>query len=208
MPPTLRWPFRFSRPAAFASATNSASRSASAGDERDVHEGAVLLAHGAAGRACSRRGSRREAAAFSSLRCLHGLEAALVLQPLEHLAADVDAVGGRRVVQASSRRPASCSCSMVGVPGSTSSVIQVLADDGDDHAGRADVLLHAAVDDAVLGHVHRLGQEARRHVGHQRSLPLVLGSVWNFGAVDGVVLADVHIVGVVATACRSEQSGM
>ena len=74
---------------------------------------------------------------------------------------------------------------------------QILPDDADDHTGRADVLLHAAVDHAVLGHVHRLGQKTAGHVGHQ-VFPLGVGQLPELGAVDGIVLADVDIVRVLA----------
>ena len=73
---------------------------------------------------------------------------------------------------------------------------EVVADDDDSHAGRAHVLLNAAVDEAVLRHVHGLGQEARRHVGHQR-FSVRVGQLVVHGAVDGLVLADVDVVGVV-----------
>ena len=45
---------------------------------------------------------------------------------------------------------------------------QIFPDDDNDHTGRADVLLHAAVDHAILRHIHRLGQKARGHIGNQR----------------------------------------
>jgi hypothetical protein len=45
---------------------------------------------------------------------------------------------------------------------------EVVAHDDDGHAGGADVLLHAAVDDAVPLDVDGLGQVVGGHVRHQR----------------------------------------
>ena len=164
-----------------------------AGDERDVHERAVLLAHGAA-EELARIEEVVEQRGLLLVALLHGLEAALVFQPLEHLAADVDAVGGRRVVE---RVRVGLRLPLQHGGRALQHVVRdkVLADDGDDHAGRADVLLRATVHDAVLGDVHRLGQEARRHVGHQ-VLALGVRQRVELRAVDGVVLADVDVVGV------------
>ena len=72
---------------------------------------------------------------------------------------------------------------------------QIFPDDGDDHAGGADVLLRAAVEHSVLGHVHRLGQKAGGNVGNE-GLALGVGQLPELGAVDGVVFADVDIVRV------------
>ena len=72
---------------------------------------------------------------------------------------------------------------------------QVFPDDGNDHTGGADVLLHAAVEHSVFGHVHRLGQEAGGNVGDQR-LALGVGQLPELGAVNGVVFTDVDIVRV------------
>ena len=164
-----------------------------AGDEGDVHQGAVLLADGA----LEELGAVQEIIQDGGLLLvvlLHCLQAALLLQPLEDLAADVDAVSGRSVVHGA----------VVGVGlilqhggGAGDGVLgdQVLTDDDDDHTGGADVLLNAAVDDAVLGNVHGLGQEAGRHVGNQE-LALGIGQGLELGAVNGVVLADVDVVGI------------
>ena len=63
--------------------------------------------------------------------------------------------------------------------------------------GRTDVLLHAAVDDAVLADVDGLREEHRADVGDQ-DLALGVGKLVVDGAVDGVVLADVDVVRVLA----------
>lgn len=41
---------------------------------------------------------------------------------------------------------------------------QVVAHDDDHDACGANVLLGASIDEAILGHVHRLGAEVGRHV--------------------------------------------
>ena len=56
MPPTLRWPFRFTKPAAVLSLTNLASKSLVAGDKGHIHNGAVRLI----GAACKQGGIVQE----------------------------------------------------------------------------------------------------------------------------------------------------
>ena len=126
---------------------------------------------------------------------LHRLDAAHLLDPLEHEAEDVDAVRGGRVVHGFLVRH--------GLPVQHDRVLlqrvtpqQVLAHDDDRHARRAHVLLRARVDDAVLGHVHRPRQDVGRHIRHQRHARRGLGVVLVFGAVDGVVRADVEVIRV------------
>ena len=72
---------------------------------------------------------------------------------------------------------------------------QVLPDDGDGHARRAHVFLHAAPDESVIADVAGAGEEHGRLVGHQH-VPLGIGQRVVGGAVDGLVFADVDIVGV------------
>ena len=72
---------------------------------------------------------------------------------------------------------------------------EVLADDDDDHAGRADVLLHARVDHAVVADVAGLGEEHGALVGNE-DVALGVGQLLPGHTVDGLVLADVDIVGI------------
>ena len=68
----------------------------------------------------------------------------------------------------------------------------LLADDGEDDAGRPYVLLGAAVDEVVLAHVYRAGHDVGGHVGNQGA-----GAVHvflDFRTVDGVVGGDVEVV--------------
>ena len=123
-----------------------------------------------------------------------GLQTALSFQPLEDLAADVDTVCGRGVVHGA--------VVGLGLPlehggGAGQAVVgdQVLTDDGDDHTGGADVLLDTAVNDRVLAHIHGLTEEAGGNVCHQ-VLALGVGKLLELGAVDGVVLTDVDVVGI------------
>ena len=73
---------------------------------------------------------------------------------------------------------------------------QILADDDDGNAGRAHVLLCAGVDDAVLGDINRLGQDVGGHIRYERYACRGLGVVLILGAVDGVVGADVEVIGI------------
>lgn len=71
-------------------------------------------------------------------------------------------------------------------------VEHVLADDGERHAGRGEVLLRTAVNHGVFRNVDRAGKDVRRHVGdqgHGRSEVFVV-----LGAVDRIVGGDMHIV--------------
>ena len=72
---------------------------------------------------------------------------------------------------------------------------QILADDDHGHTGGADILLHTGPDQAVVGHVTGLGQEHGGLVGHQH-VTLGVGQLVPGGAVDGLVLADVDVVGI------------
>ena len=70
----------------------------------------------------------------------------------------------------------------------------LLADNGEDDAGRAHVLLGAAIDKVILAHVYRAGHDVRRHIGNERA-----GAVHvrlDFRAVNGVVGGDVQVVQV------------
>ena len=71
-------------------------------------------------------------------------------------------------------------------------VEHILADDGERNARRGEVLLRAAVDHGVLGHVDRTRKDVRRHVGDQgngRNEVLVV-----LGAVDRIVGGDMHVI--------------
>ena len=72
---------------------------------------------------------------------------------------------------------------------------EILADDADDHAGGADVLLHARIDHAIIGNVAGLGEEHRRLVGN-KDVSLGVGELLPGNAMDGLVLADIDIVGI------------
>ena len=72
---------------------------------------------------------------------------------------------------------------------------QVVADNGDDHSGRSDVFLDTAVDDAVIGDIDRFGEETGGDVCHQ-GFTLGIRQFFVFGTVNGVVFADINIVGI------------
>ena len=85
---------------------------------------------------------------------LHSLETAHLLDPLEYLAADVDTIAGRGVVQA----VVVCLSFPLEHGGSAGENVvgdEILADYRDYNTCRSDVLLNAAVDNAVLGNVNR-----------------------------------------------------
>ena len=73
---------------------------------------------------------------------------------------------------------------------------QVLPDDDNGHAGGADVLLDAGPDQTVLADVTGAGEEQGGLVRHQ-NLALGVGQRVVGGAVDGLIFADVDVIGVV-----------
>ena len=71
---------------------------------------------------------------------------------------------------------------------------RVLADDCEDDACRAYVLLCTAVDEVILGDVYRAGHDVGGHVGNEGAGNVKV--LMNLCAVDGVVGGDVQIVKV------------
>ena len=165
-------------------------------NEGHVHEGAVLFAH----RSNVEIGAVEVVVQDGRLllvELLDALKATLSLEPLEDLAANVNGVARRRV-----EHGALVGLGFVLEHGGNElrQVVadQILADDDDGGTGRADVLLDAAVDKAVLLNVDRLGQEAGAHIGNQNGIALGLGILVELGAIDGLVVADVDVVGIFA----------
>ena len=72
---------------------------------------------------------------------------------------------------------------------------EILPDDDHGQAGGGHILLRARVQHAELGHVDGLGQDAGGNIRDKRHAAGV-GQLVILGAVDGVVHADVEIVGV------------
>ena len=67
------------------------------------------------------------------------------------------------------------------------------SDDHDDHAGRSDIFLNAAVDHAVFLHIHRLRKETGRYVRH-KCFSFRVRKFLELRAVDRIVLTDIDIV--------------
>ena len=122
-----------------------------------------------------------------------GKTADVVFQILEHQTGHIDAPAGGRVVHAVLAQQGGVVHHGGHIVGSMAQ--QVVADDGNCHAGGSYILLHAEVDAAVLGHIHGLGEDHGAHVGYQRHT-LHLRHLHELGAEDGVVLADVDIAGI------------
>ena len=165
-----------------------------AGDKGHVHEGAVARAH----RVVEERALVQ--VVVEDLRLLHVAlfhlcNAALLQQVVERQPRHVDAVGRRRVVHAA----------LVGHDfvvqhrGRDVQRVaeQVVPDDDDGHARRADVLLRAGKGDAELGDVVLLREDAGGQVRHQRHAA-GLRQPGVARAVDRVVAADVEVVRVAA----------
>ena len=163
-----------------------------AGDEGDVHQAAVFGNDGALEH-LGRIEEVIEDLGLFDVALLHRAEAADLLEVLEDLAADVDRPAVRRVVHG-----AGVGVGLIlQIDGQVGQIVadEILADDDDDHAGGADVLLHAGVDHAVIADVAGLGEEHGRLVGHE-DVTLGVGQSVPRHAVDRLIFADVDIVRV------------
>ena len=125
---------------------------------------------------------------------VHLLETADALEVLEHLAAAVNRPAVRGVVHGIVLG-VGVVAHVDGHLGIEILADEVLADDGDDHTGRADVLLHARIDHAVIADVAGLGEEHGALVG-DKDVTLGVGELLPGHTVDGLILADVDIVGI------------
>ncbi len=123
---------------------------------------------------------------------LHRFQPALLFEPLEDLAADVNPISRRRIEQ---RFVVGMGLKLEhgGYGGGDLVGDEILADDDDNHARRADILLRSAVDHAVFAHVHRLGEEAGGNVG-DKGLALRVGQRVELCAVNGVVFTNIDII--------------
>ena len=166
-------------------------------DEGNVHKGAELGLYGS----LEELGLIEEIIQDLGLVLVHlghGLKTADALQILEDLTAYVDgpAVGG---VVEGVVGGMSLIAHVGGHPGGKLRGIadEILTHDDDYHARGADVLLNAAVDHAVIGYVAGLGEEHGALVGN-KDLALGVGELLIGGAVDGLILADIDVIGVLA----------
>ena len=159
--------------------------------EAHVHQGAVFLG----GRA------HKEAVAVDFViqefrlllvDFLDGFHAADALEPFEGLVHHVDGEHGRGVEHGEFVDMGLVVEHGGDVTGHTAQ--GTLTDDGEDDAGRAHVLLGAAVDEVIFAHVHRTGHDVGGHVGDQRAGAVDV--LVDLRSVNGVVGGDVEIVQV------------
>ena len=164
IPPTVRCPFRFSSPAAFASFTNLASRFFVSCYKRNIHQGAVFFNNGSLEQLDSDPENHK--VILLSFHCLSfiAVKSAHFLEPFEYFAANVNAICRRCIVQEIIASACVLYCSIVGVPGSTSSANQVLTNNDDNSTGRSDVLLNSTIDNTVFCHINRFRQKAGRNI--------------------------------------------
>ena len=164
------------------------------GDEGDIHEGTELGLNGA----MEHLGGIQEVIddlGLLDVALMHDLETADALEVLEHLAAAINRPAVRGVVHGVVLG-VGVIAHVDGHLGIEILADEVLADDGDDHTGRADVLLHARIDHAVIADIAGLGEEHGALVG-DKDVTLGVGELLPGHTVDGLVLADVDIVGIV-----------
>ena len=164
-----------------------------AGDEGDIHQAAALFVYSA----CEHFGGIQEIVhdlGLVHVPLFHFLQAPDALEIFEHLAAAVDgpAVGG--IVHGTVVRVGFVA-HVNGRSGVQVLPDQILPDDCHHHTGGAHVLLHACVNQAVVADVAGPGEEHGALVADQH-MALDVGQLVPGHAVDGLIFADVHIVGV------------
>ncbi len=123
----------------------------------------------------------------------HGLQPALLLEPLEHQPGQIPGVGGRRVVHGAGIR-VDLVVEHRGRPGKDLPH-QVLSHDHHGETGGSDVLLRTRVDHAVARDVDGTRQDHRGHIGHQRHIAGV-GNPVKFHAADGLIRRVVDVCGI------------
>ena len=164
------------------------------GEEGNVHQGAVLLPDSGGEELAPVQEIVQNGGLFFVTLC-HGLQSAVGQQVLEHLAAAVDgpAVGG--IIKG-----VGVSVGLVAEIGGDEfrQILsdQILPDDDNGHASGAYVLLDAGPDQTVFADVAGAGEEQGGLVRHQ-NLALGVGQRVVGGAVDGLIFADVDVIGVV-----------
>ncbi len=190
MPPTRRWPFRFTNPASAASAQNFLVQICIGAGEGDIHRAAVTVLDGVVVEVLAVQ-IIVEDFCLGLVDLLHLGEAAdVILQILEHQTGHVDAPAGRGVVHA-------VLVQQGGVVHHGGHIVrcfaqQIVPDDGNGHTGGCDILLDTKIAASVLGHIHGLGKDHGAHIRHQRHA-LHLRQLDVLGAEDGVILADVDV---------------
>ena len=111
---------------------------------------------------------------------------------VENFTAYVDAICIRCIIKGTSI----CMC-LIGKHGRCSRknifCDQILADNGDYHTCRSDVLLNAAIDNTIFAYINRLGKETGGYICH-KCFALCIWKLFELGSINGVVLTDINIV--------------
>src|SRR5688572_1986268 len=132
--------------------------------ERHVHARAVLFGDGVR----EEPGGVEKIVKQPGLRdvlLLHRRQAALLLEPFEHQAGDVQRIGGGRIEHGICVRLQLVVHDARRALGRAAE--QVLAHDDEGEAGRPGVLLRTGVDQREFRYVHGPGQKVRRHIRYQ-----------------------------------------
>ena len=124
---------------------------------------------------------------------LHGGQAALALDVLQHQTHDVNGVGGRGVIH---RALIGLDLVIESRGGDGQGVVhQIVAHNDHGHARGPHVFLCACINDAIARHIQRRGHDVGRHVSHQWHLSRV-GCPVALHPADGFVAAEMHIRGI------------
>ena len=163
-----------------------------ASDKRHIHQRTVFLANRALEQLALVEVVVEDGSLFF-VPLLDGFQSAHLLQPLEYLAANVNAICRRCIIQGL------CVCLCLpfqhgrGVCNRCFFRNQVVPNNHDDNTSRANVLLNAAPDDTVLGNINRFAQEAGRNVCNQR-LTLGVREGLELCTINGIVFTNINII--------------
>ena len=160
-------------------------------NERHIHKRTVFLASGSMEHITLVERVIKQLS-LGDVDLAHALKTTLRLNPLENFPAYVNRVARRGVIHA-----ATVDMRFVlqhsGNAGQIIGGNEIVANNSNRNARRTHV--SATINEAVLGHIDRLAQKARRNIRYQRHVAR-FGQRVVFGAIDGLVFADVHVIGV------------
>ena len=162
------------------------------GDERHVHDGAVLLfyAVGVVRRVIDEIVQKPR---FVFVDLVDLFDAAQLFEVAQYEVRHINGEAGGRIVEGAVVR-LRFPFEHGGADGQRV-FDEIFARDDDGHARGGEVFLRARIDDAEFCHVYFAGQDLRAHVAHERLFRF--GEFDIAGAENGIVRADVHVIGIV-----------
>ena len=158
--------------------------------EGDIHQAARILAGMAAVEAVAVVDDAVDNGGFLLIAFIPGLQSAVVVEPVSYFIDEINIEHRRRIV-----------CRIVVDIGlilqherqiAADLIQQVVLDDGDDDAGRTDVLLDTGIDEIEILHIYRAAEKIAGHITEQRNVER--RKIMPFRPMDGIVRCHVNIV--------------